>query len=588
MTSMQLAKAYFRLCGSARRYIILQLFLLFIDALLQASVPALTGYVIDQLTHNAHGFMQQLPWMIPAVLGAAILFYVAAYSQHYLEQVIGYNAGRQFQLELYNHLQRLGADFYQRTHVGEITSRLTNDINQGVMPLYTQVAATSWATYMVLISCSWMFIISPRLLILFLVVALVMTIVSKSMRKRIQQLNREVRDEAGRINARITEDVSANALIRAFAREQTFSENIRQHSAVFLTKVLRTARVTTIFSDVLNTFLAIIAPAVMLLAGAVLIVQGGISVGALVTTMQSWTRASGPISMILNSLNGFYAALASLDRIFEFFNETPLVKDRPDAAQLQVRRGHIALHDIVFHYPSAPENLVLNHLSLEVQPRHRLALVGESGAGKSTITQLLLRFYDPQQGQVLVDGQDLRAVTQASLREQIGFVMQETILLSGTIRENMQLAKPGASTREIRHALKQAEALDFVNRLPQGLETMLGERGASLSGGQRQRLSIARVFLKNPPIVIFDEATSALDTITEQQILETMRELFKGRTVITIAHRLSTVVDCDEIVLLDHGHILARGPHAELLNTSPRYRELCEKQLVISGESMSS
>ena len=245
-----------------------------------------------------------------------------------------------------------------------------------------------------------------------------------------------------------------------------------------------------------------------------------------------------------------------------------------------VSEGNVAMRDVVFRYPADDSHTVLDHLTLDVPARHSLALVGESGAGKSTIVQLLLRFYDPQQGEILIDGQELCGVTQESLRSQIGFVMQETILLSGSLRENLLLAKPEATTKELIAALKRAAAWEFVKELPQGLDTILGERGARLSGGQKQRLSIARIFLKNPPIVIFDEATSALDTITESQIQQTMRELFTERTVITIAHRLSTVVDCDEIVFLDRGRILARGPHATLLQSCPRYRELCEKQLV--------
>jgi len=583
LTFWQLAEAYYQLCGPARRLIPLQLFLVFLDAVLQASVPALTGYVVDRVMHDPHGFVKhQLPWLAPAVVAAALLLYGIAYTQHYMAQYIGNSAGVNAMVELYNHLQRLSADFYQRTHVGEITSRLTNDINQGVMPLYTHTISITWSISMIAVACGWILFISPRLILVFATTIVIMLIATQSLRNHIKHLNREVRDETGRINARITEDVSVNSLIRVFAREQVFSERIRQHSAVFLTKVLRTAKVTTIFSDVLNIFMGILAPAGMLLAGAVIVAQGGISIGALVTMMQSWQRTSGPISYILNALTAFYASLASMDRIFEFFHEPLLVKDHPDARRLQVTTGTITMRDVTFSYPADAEHIVLAGLSLDVPAKHSLALVGESGAGKSTIVQLLMRFYDPQQGQILIDGQDLRAVTQASLREQIGFVMQETVLLSGSVRENLVLAKPGASTQEIIAALKRAAAWDFVKALPQGLETMLGERGARLSGGQKQRLSIARIFLKNPPIVIFDEATSALDTITERQILETMQELFKGRTVITIAHRLSTVIDCDEIVLLDHGHIFAKGPHAELLQTCPRYQELCQKQLVVA------
>ena len=221
---------------------------------------------------------------------------------------------------------------------------------------------------------------------------------------------------------------------------------------------------------------------------------------------------------------------------------------------------------------------VLDDMNLEIPAGRSLALVGESGAGKTTIAQLLLRFYDPVAGQVFIDGRDIRQVTQASIRKQVGMVMQDVILLAGTIRHNLHFAKPDASDEEMIEALKNARAWDFVKEMPDGLDTILGERGNRLSGGQKQRLSIAQVFLKNPPIVIFDEATSALDTLTEKMIQQAMEELFRGRTSIVIAHRLSTIKNCDRIVLLDSGRISASDNHEGLLKISPRYQELCSRQ----------
>ncbi|HEX2950660.1 MAG TPA: ABC transporter ATP-binding protein, partial [Armatimonadota bacterium] len=340
---------------------------------------------------------------------------------------------------------------------------------------------------------------------------------------------------------------------------------------------------TVLFSDVMNTFLALLAPTSLLLIGAYFVGQG-FTVGTLVAAYGYWKTASGPISAILNNITALYTSFASMDRIFEFFRETPSVKDRPGAKPLNITDGKIELHDVTFHYPLDEDTTVLNQLSFTVPAKRSLALVGESGAGKSTISQLLLRFYDPVRGEIAIDGQDLRNVTQESLREQIGFVMQETILLSGTIRENLQFAKPDATTDEMVNALQNAGAWDFVRLLPQGLDTMLGERGARLSTGQKQRLSIARVFLKNPPIVIFDEATSALDAVTEKQIQQSMSRLLHDRTAIIIAHRLSTVIDCDEILFLAGGRIVAHGPHKQLLTICPQYHDLCQKQLIVTAQ----
>ena len=324
------------------------------------------------------------------------------------------------------------------------------------------------------------------------------------------------------------------------------------------------------------------APLGLLFIGA-LFVGEGITVGALVAAYGYWQRATSPVSMILNNITQFFVSFSSLDRVLEFFEEQPSVADRPNAAALRVTEGRVDMTDLVFSYPvSDMPRPVLRGFTLTIPPRQRVALIGESGAGKSTLVQLLLRLYDPQSGAIHIDGQDLRDVTQESLRLQIGLVMQETILLSGSVRDNLILAKNDANDEEIIAALRNAEAWDFVRELPEGLDTPLGERGARLSGGQRQRLSIARVFLKNPPVVVFDEATSALDTVTEQLIQNSMRRLFDGRTSIIIAHRLSTIVDCDRLVLLEKGRIVGQGTHEELRRTSERYSRMCEGQLLPS------
>ncbi|HEX2949585.1 MAG TPA: ABC transporter ATP-binding protein, partial [Armatimonadota bacterium] len=287
-STLEILRAYFRQCGPSRRLIPLLLLLLFIDALLQAAVPALMGYIVDQLIRNAQHFVtHQLPWLIPAAVIACILFYCIAYTQHYLTQHIGQGVGTRFQIELYNHLQRLSADFFQRNQVGEITSRLTNDIGQGVMPLFTQFVVSFWALSVLVVSCITMAYLSVPLLLAFLGVAATMVVITRVVSTRIQTLTREVRDEAGRINARITETIYANPLIRAFAKERDFTESVSRHSTLLLQKSLRTARMTVLFSDVMNTFLALLAPTSLLLIGAYFVGQG-FTVGTLVAAYGYW------------------------------------------------------------------------------------------------------------------------------------------------------------------------------------------------------------------------------------------------------------------------------------------------------------
>jgi ABC-type multidrug transport system fused ATPase/permease subunit len=273
-----------------------------------------------------------------------------------------------------------------------------------------------------------------------------------------------------------------------------------------------------------------------------------------------------------------FSGLASADRVFEFFDEQPMIQDGPNCRCLQNVRGELAFENVVFHYPTERDSAVLKDVSFTVPPGRRIAIVGPSGAGKSTMLQLIMRFYDPSAGRVTIDGQDVRELGQASLRAGIGMVMQDSMFFAGTIEENLRLADEDATREQMREALQNANALEFVDAMPAGVHTLIGERGTRLSGGQKQRLSIARVFLKNPPILLFDEATSALDSLAERLVQAAMERLMKGRTTIIVAHRISTIQAADEIMVLQDGKITARGNHAQLLDISSLYRDLCSHQ----------
>lgn len=569
-------RAYYEMCGDVRRWIPLNALLFVFDAVIATAVPITMGYIIDQLTTDAPGFIaHRLPWLLPAILGGSVIFYLNCFGQRYLTQMISQRVGARCQTALYEHLQQLSADFYQRTPVGEVTARLTTDVMQGVIPFYEVAMDLFWALAVMVVSCIGMAYLGWPLLVAYLCLAVLFGGISHLMGMRVQGLNRAARDESGRIAARLTEQTAAHTLIRAFAQETASAHAVRTHVDLYLGKMLRTLRLATVFSEIGNAFLCV-APLGLLLGGAYF-VGPGLTIGALVAAYAYWVRSTGPVWVLLNKTTTIFSCFSSMERIFEFFHEQPLVADRVDAQPLVVERGEITLRDVRFHYPNNNGAPAVDGLSVTVPAHTSLAIVGETGAGKSTIIQLLLRFYDPDSGQVLVDGQDLREITQDSLRRQIGVVTQETLLLSGSVRDNLLFAKPDATQQDLITAIEHAEAWDFVQQLPEGLDTLLGERGVRLSGGEKQRLAIARVFLKNPPILLFDEATSALDAITERQIQQTTARLFAGRTVIIIAHRLSTVTHCDQILLLDSGHLAAIGTHATLLATTPSYREMCEK-----------
>jgi len=573
---------YLKTAGKDRKLIPLQLLLYFLDGCMRASLPLVMGYVVDQLIQDAANFVQnQLAQLAVGLVVISFLFYGNVVLLHYLAQKICYRVGRRFQINLYHHLQYLSADFYQRTRIGEITSRLTNDIDQGVTPIYRRVADIFWAASVFVPSCISMLYLSVELFGVFLLTVLVFVLLSILILPKVRQLNRGVRDEYGRVNARITEDISAHSLIRNFSRESLFIEKIQAHTTLLLSKALRTAKVSFLFTDIINTFISIVGPLALLLAGSYFVganTTAKISIGTLVSAYGYWLAVSRPISQVLFNITELFSSFASMDRIMDFFKERPRVKDPVPAKGLRVNKGEIEIDSVSFSYPLSDKNRVLENLSLTIEPQKSLALVGESGAGKSTIVQLIMRIYDPLSGSIRIDGQDIRQITQHSLRRQIGIVMQDTILLSGSVRENMLFAKPEADEVEITNALKSAEAWEFISAMPDKMDTLLGERGVRLSGGQRQRIAIARVFLKNPPIVIFDEATSSLDSIREKQIQASMEKLFQDRTSFIIAHRLSTIANCDQIAVLQNKRVTAMGKHADLLQKSKRYREMLEKQ----------
>ncbi len=571
---------FVRHAGTARKFIPLHLFLLALDAVLQACIPAALGFVVHRLQSNPQKFIQDdLVWMSLVSAAGAVLFYFVAMSQHYIGHYIGTHAMVNVQSQLYRHLQRLGMDFHQRTHVGEITSRLTNDTVKGIQQMYQQFQVIFWVLCLAVSSLIVMSSLNAAMSLVFIGLLLLFVLLSMGVMPLLRRLYREAQDELGRVNAKMTEDISSIAIVKAFARETELYDQVRTLCGTLLDKTLHSRKIGVIFSDVMNTFLQIMAPLAILYIGA-LFVGPGFSVAQLVAFFGYWKVVGGRTSMMVQQIAMLFGSLASFDRIVDFFDKNPSIHDAPDATHIPVL-GSIRFEHVGFRYPGDAHERVLSHVSFTVPAKTRVAIVGESGAGKSTILHLLLHFYKVREGRITLDGHEIAALTTESLRSQIGLVMQETILMSGTIRQNMRLAKPDATDTEIKDALQSAEAWEFVDSMPEGLDTVLGERGVRLSGGQRQRIAIARVFLKDPPIVLLDEATSALDTVTEKKIQRTMSRLFRGRTSIVVAHRLSTIIDSSMIVYLRKGEVIATGTHEQLRHTCDEYAQLCRQQKLV-------
>ncbi|MFW5844933.1 MAG: ABC transporter ATP-binding protein [Planctomycetota bacterium] len=564
--------------GRYRRWIPVALLLVILNAGLQALLPRVAGSLLDLILADAAAFIRDWWWpLLAALLLGAGLYAAIDYGQKLFTSLISAQVKAAFQRDLYAHLLHLDEAFYQRTRAGDVSGRLTKDVTEGVEPLFWSVSQMLFALIMVLVASTVLMLLHVVLGALFCALLPVWVLYARFLLRRAYALDHSLKEEFGRLNARATEDITNQALIRVFAKEDDRASAFHTAAVAYRDKALRLSRFTSLVFAGLSALLTFVLPlAVVLLCATVL--RADFSPGELLAAYGTWVAASMPMEMLTRYLPFFVSSYASLQRVFAFFDEEPLVRDAPAAVPLRIVAGTVHFETVRFAYPAAPEQTVLTDIDLTLPGGRRCALVGASGSGKSTLAHLLMRFHDPTAGRITIDGQDLRTLRQQDLRRSIGLVQQESLLWSGSIRDNLRFVRPTADDAALWAALEQAELGPFVRRTPDGLDTILGERGVRLSGGQRQRLALARLFLLAPPIVVLDEATSALDGVAERAVQAAMQRLLQGRTALIIAHRLSTVIDCDRIVVLDAGRIIATGIHHELLTGCAVYRRLCAQQ----------
>jgi len=576
----KVARRLWRFMGPHQRIYFAGLTLGVLDAACQTLIPMVFRGVLNSLergqgTHVDTGF-----WLtLAGGVGLAFLFFPIAYFFHRFLIVAMARMTQEMRTRLYYHVQRLSADFFQGRKVGEINQRLNNDVDTLTLAGETTMYFV-WLLFRVIWSLTAMIYIDVRLTGLFVVLMAGLGLWTRSYMPKIREMHRSVRDKLGQTSATITEYVGLNDLIKSYTGEETAEARVAKSTDEIREEQERLARWQFLYADITQVLLLFLAPFTLLFVGAWMITAGHLRVGDLVAFYAYWMMIGASVNGIINTFTRVFAGLASADRVFELFDEKPLVTDAPHAHDLGEVRGRIAFEDVSFYYPARADQRVLDRVRFEVPAGQRLAIVGPSGAGKSTILQLILRFYDPHEGRVTIDGNDLRDLTQRSLRRNVGMVMQESVFFSGTIADNLRLGRAEATEDEMREALASADLLEFVDSQRDGLYTLLGERGASLSGGQKQRLSIARVFLKDPPVLLFDEATSSLDSLAEKQVQAAMGRLMTGRTTVIVAHRIATVRNADRILLLDEGRIRATGRHEELLARDRLYQELCAHQHV--------
>ncbi|MBQ0037885.1 MAG: ABC transporter ATP-binding protein [Clostridiales bacterium] len=516
-------------------------------------------------------FFTVMAIVVAAFVLRSVLYFVVCYWGH----TFGIRVEADVRRDLFYHIQELGFDFYDRNRTGALMSRLTSDLfeltelaHHGPEDLFIS-AVTIVGALIVMFTVEW------RLALVVSLILPVFIFLVMRRRRAMGDASRRSKQKTALINTEIESALSGVRTMRAFAAEEQQRRRFDEANEVFKTAKREFHRQMGYFTATMEFFMCILSVAVIAVGGW-LIMQGRMNYIDLITFSLYITTFIGPIRKLANFAELFSNGFAGLHRFVELMDTAPTIQDAPDAAALRDVRGEVAFRHVRFSYDGAKE--VLHDIDLHVPAGETVAIVGPSGGGKSTLCQLLPRFYEVTAGAVTVDGQDIRRVTQRSLRQSIGIVQQDVFLFADTIRENIRYGRPDATDEEVAEAARKAEIYNDIMAMPRGFDTYVGERGALLSGGQKQRVAIARIFLKNPPILILDEATSALDSVTESRIQSAFDALSAGRTTLIIAHRLSTIRSARYILVVEDGRITEQGSHQELLALGGSYARLYNTQ----------
>ncbi len=548
--------------------------------------PLFQREIVDQVI-GGHD-LSRLGVMIATLIGVYAILQFVDFGDLYVRHALGERFIFDLRVRIYAHLQRLSLSFFERTSTGELMSRVTNDVNALEQFVTPGVALTAvdllrlLGASVVLLALDW------QLALVVLIPLPVMAFGLRRFNQRARPIYRRVRDRLGDINAKLQDNLAGIRVIQAFGQEEAELAHFNDTSERYYRERLRGLRNWSTFFPTLH-FLAALGGVLVLGFGARLVVNGQLSLGTLVAFISYTISFYDPLRRLTEVDNVFQQAIAAGERIFELLDEVPEIQDAPDAVTLDEIEGDVVFDDVHFRYgdggPStgSGQREVLHDVEFRMAPGEVVALVGPSGAGKTSIANLLCRFYDPGHGRILVDGHDLRRVQIRSLRRHVAVVLQDTFLFNTTVRENLLYGKPDASEEETVAAARAAYAHEFIQQLPQGYDTEIGERGVKLSGGQKQRLALARAILADPRILILDEATSSVDAEAEHLIQQALEEVMKGRTSLVIAHRLSTIRNADKIIALEEGRIREVGDHHELLARGGLYSQLYQRQLELAA-----
>ncbi len=536
-------------------------------------IPLVVRYVTSTLIYLEAGEILHQIGYLAAFLG--VLLAVDCYSRFFIGNyghVMGAKIEYDMRSEIFDHMQKLSFSFYDDAKVGQLMSRITTDLfditellHHGPENIILSVLKITGA-FVILVRINVFLALAAFIVLPF------MFLFAYFLNRKMRRAFRRNREKIAEINGQIEDNLSGIRVVKSFANEEIENQKFRQGNDGFLAAKKSSYRYMGSFQAGVGVFTTLIQVSVIL-TGSVLIAYGRLNVSDLVTFLLYIGVFTDPIRTLVDFTEQFQNGYTGFERFREIMNIMPDIKDAQGAVELKDVKGDISFENVSFHYKENNES-VLNNINLEVKAGSYMALVGSSGAGKTTLCSLIPRFYDVTGGTVRIDGKDIRQVTLKSLRNQIGIVQQDVYLFAGTIYENIAYGKPGASREEVIQAAKNANAHDFIMAFPNGYDTDIGQRGIKLSGGQKQRLSIARVFLKNPPILIFDEATSALDNESEKVVQDSLETLAKNRTTFVIAHRLTTIQNAEKILVLTENGIEESGTHKELLQKGGIYEKL--------------
>jgi subfamily B ATP-binding cassette protein MsbA len=518
--------------------------------------------------------LRNLHTVILVIIGITIIQSIIQYWQIYIQSVITQRVMNDLRVRVYAHLQKLSMEFYQRWHTGEIISRLSNDVTLIPQALNSILIDIPLSSLMLLGALGYMVYLNWKLTIFTLAILPFIASVVSCLGNQMVRVTRQVQQRFAELVKLLEERISGVHLIKSFGMEESEIFKFQKVSRESLEASLKSAKIIATQTPII-TLLQTIGLLGILWFGGLQVLNKSMTPGSLMAFFTALLMMVDPIYSISRSFNTISQSAGAIGRIFELFKVEPLIKEKPNAIAIDSIRGEIEFRNVTFGYSNdAP---VIKNVSFHVNPGEKVALVGRSGAGKTTIVNLLMRFYDPQEGSILIDKIDIREFKLQSLRQQMSIVPQDIILFSDTVLENIRYGTPYATRQEVIEAAKSANAHEFIMQLPKGYDTVIGdESGIRLSGGQRQRIAIARAFLHNPKILILDEATSALDSESELLVKDAIIRLMQGRTTFIISHRLAFVKEANHILVIENGEIVERGTHSELLAKDGIYRKLYE------------